>query len=58
MIVSTQNIVSRYTDTYTINAISQDEFDDVIVPEKPLERSVQQPLGTSQALQQAVDARK
>ncbi|KAF1942611.1 hypothetical protein EJ02DRAFT_443933 [Clathrospora elynae] len=44
--------------TYTINAISQDEFEDVIVPDKPMVRSVQQPLGTSQALQQAVDARK
>jgi cytochrome c oxidase assembly factor 3 len=49
---------SPFADTYTINAISQDEFDDVIVPEKPLDRSVQQPLGTTQTLQQAVDARK
>lgn len=45
-------------DSYTINAISQDEFDDVIVPEKPLERPVQQSLGTTQAVQQVVDARK
>jgi cytochrome c oxidase assembly factor 3 len=56
--VSTCSIDSRFADSYTINAISQDEFDDVIVPDKPLERSVQQPPGTSQALQQAVDARK
>jgi len=44
--------------TYTINAISQDEFDDVVVPDKPLERSIQQPVGTMQAVQQAVEARK
>ncbi|KAL6711867.1 hypothetical protein ACN47E_002910 [Coniothyrium glycines] len=44
--------------SYTINAISQDEFEDVVVPDKPLDRSVQQPLGTMQAVQQAVDARK
>ncbi|KAI4617943.1 hypothetical protein J4E81_003219 [Alternaria sp. BMP 2799] len=43
--------------TYTINAISQDEFEDVIVPDKPLDRAAQ-PLGTTQALQQAVEARK
>ncbi|KAI4946881.1 hypothetical protein J4E91_007053 [Alternaria rosae] len=43
--------------TYTINAISQDEFEDVIVPDKPLDRTAQ-PLGTTQALQQAVEARK
>ena len=46
------------TDTYTINAISQDEFDDVIVPDEPLKRPAQEPLGTTQALQQAVAARK
>ncbi|KAH7399355.1 hypothetical protein BKA66DRAFT_565436 [Pyrenochaeta sp. MPI-SDFR-AT-0127] len=44
--------------SYTINAISQDEFEDVIVPDKPLGRSAQQSLGTTQAVQQAVDARK
>ncbi|CAO2656876.1 Nn.00g056790.m01.CDS01 [Neocucurbitaria sp. VM-36] len=44
--------------TYTINAISQDEFDDVIVPDEPLQRPAQQSLGTTQALQQAVEARK
>ncbi|CAA9957661.1 hypothetical protein P3342_001514 [Pyrenophora teres f. teres] len=44
--------------SYTINAISQDEFEDVVVPDKPLDRSAQQSLGTAQALQQAVDARK
>ncbi|CAI9625411.1 hypothetical protein GT037_010624 [Alternaria burnsii] len=43
--------------TYTINAISQDEFEDVVVPDKPMERTAQ-PLGTTQALQQAVQARK
>jgi cytochrome c oxidase assembly factor 3 len=53
------------TDTYTINAISQDEFDDVIVPDEPLKRPAQsqpQPQqlsgGTTMAVQQAVDARK
>jgi cytochrome c oxidase assembly factor 3 len=50
-------------DTYTINAISQDEFDDVIVPDEPLKRPAQsQPQqlsgGTTMAVQQAVDARK
>jgi len=50
---------SHSIDSYTINAISQDEFEDVVVPDKPLDRSVQQSLGgTAQALQQAVDARK
>ncbi|KAH8733018.1 hypothetical protein GQ44DRAFT_601775 [Phaeosphaeriaceae sp. PMI808] len=45
--------------TYTINAISQDEFEDVIVPDKPLQRPAQQLSGgTTQAVQQAVDARK
>jgi len=46
------------TDTYTIKAISQDEFDDVIVPEKPAARSMQQPIGTVQAVQQATEARR
>ena len=45
-------------DSYTINVISQDEFDDVIVPDEPLKSSIQQPLGTTQAVQQALDARK
>jgi len=49
---------SHCIDSYTINAISQDEFEDVVVPDKPLDRSAQQSLGTAQALQQAVDARK
>ncbi|KAH7076646.1 hypothetical protein BKA63DRAFT_565026 [Paraphoma chrysanthemicola] len=49
--------------TYTINAISQDEFDDVIVPDEPLKRPAQQQPqqlsgGTTLAVQQAVDARK
>lgn len=44
-------------DTYTINAISQDEFEDVIVPDEPIVRS-QQPTGTTAAVQQALDARK
>ncbi|KAF2035802.1 hypothetical protein EK21DRAFT_96426 [Setomelanomma holmii] len=46
--------------TYTINAISQDEFDDVIVPDEPIKRPAQQQLsgGTTLAVQQAVDARK
>ena len=48
---------SRSADTYTINAISQDEFEDVVVPDKPMERTAQ-PLGTTQALEQAVQARK
>ncbi|KZM27243.1 hypothetical protein ST47_g1607 [Ascochyta rabiei] len=43
--------------TYTINAISQDEFEDVIVPDEPIVRS-QQPAGTTAAVQQALDARK
>ncbi|OSS49627.1 hypothetical protein B5807_05924 [Epicoccum nigrum] len=43
--------------TYTINAISQDEFDDVVVPDEPIVRS-QQPAGTTAAVQQAVAARK
>jgi cytochrome c oxidase assembly factor 3 len=46
---------SLVPDTYTINAISQDEFEDVIVPDKPLDRSAQP---TTQALQQAMNARK
>lgn len=45
------------SDTYTINAISQDEFEDVIVPDEPIVRS-QQPAGTTAAVQQAVAARK
>ncbi|KAF2850806.1 hypothetical protein T440DRAFT_518098 [Plenodomus tracheiphilus IPT5] len=44
--------------TYTIQAISQDEFDDVIVPDQPAQQSMQQPLGTMQAVQQANEARK
>ncbi|KAF2132688.1 hypothetical protein P153DRAFT_420640 [Dothidotthia symphoricarpi CBS 119687] len=42
--------------TYTIRAVSQDEFDDVIVPDEPVRRPVQQ--STTQAVQQVVDARK
>jgi hypothetical protein len=48
-------------DTYTINAISQDEFDDVIVPDAPMSQPAQQQLsgpGPTQAVQQAVDARR
>ncbi|EAT88285.1 cytochrome c oxidase assembly factor 3 [Parastagonospora nodorum] len=46
--------------TYTINAISQDEFEDVIVPEEPMRRPQQLsggnvPGATTQAI---VDARK
>ncbi|KAH9879093.1 hypothetical protein J1614_002528, partial [Plenodomus biglobosus] len=44
--------------TYTIKAISQDEFEDVVVPEVPAQRSLQQPLGTMQAVQEANEARK
>ena len=44
-------------DTYTINAISQDEFDDVVVPDAPIVQS-QQPAGATAAVQQAVAARK
>ncbi|KAF1949448.1 hypothetical protein CC80DRAFT_272149 [Byssothecium circinans] len=42
---------------YTINAISQDEFDDVIVPDEPIRKQTPQP-GTAQSVQQAVAARK
>ncbi|KAF2682396.1 hypothetical protein K458DRAFT_58103 [Lentithecium fluviatile CBS 122367] len=42
---------------YTINVISQDEFDDVIVPDEPIKRPVQQP-STTQSVQQAIAARK
>lgn len=52
-----QNVFLQSTDTYTINAISQDEFEDVIVPDEPVVRS-QQPAGTTAAVQQALDARK
>ncbi|KAJ4372326.1 hypothetical protein N0V83_004100 [Neocucurbitaria cava] len=52
------SLVIGISDTYTINAISQDEFDDVIVPDEPVQRPAQQSLGTTQALQQAVEARK
>ncbi|OAL55815.1 hypothetical protein IQ07DRAFT_583257 [Pyrenochaeta sp. DS3sAY3a] len=44
--------------TYTINAISQDEFDDVVVPDTPRIQPTQQQLGTTQAVQQAVNAQK
>lgn len=48
-----------FADTYTINAISQDEFDDVIVPDEPMRQPAQQLSGgTTQAVQQALDARK
>jgi cytochrome c oxidase assembly factor 3 len=52
-----KRIRSQIADTYTINAISQDEFEDVIVPDEPIIRS-QQPAGTTAAVQQALDARK
>jgi cytochrome c oxidase assembly factor 3 len=47
-------------DTYTISAISQDEFDDVIVPDAPRQPTQPGQLsgGTTVAVQQAVDARK
>jgi cytochrome c oxidase assembly factor 3 len=44
-------------DAYTIKVISQDEFDDVIVPDEPLKRPAQQPT-TTQSVQQAVAARR
>ncbi|KAI8940130.1 hypothetical protein NX059_003843 [Plenodomus lindquistii] len=44
--------------TYTIQAISQDEFEDVIVPDQPAQQSAQQPLGTVAAVQEANAARK
>ncbi|CBX95554.1 hypothetical protein LEMA_P027060.1 [Plenodomus lingam JN3] len=45
--------------TYTIKAISQDEFEDVLPPDlPPVQQSVQQPVGTLQAVQQANEARK
>ncbi|KAL5381496.1 hypothetical protein DPSP01_007207 [Paraphaeosphaeria sporulosa] len=50
--------------TYTINVISQDEFDDVVVPDEPIKRSIvqMQPQpnapSTTQSVQQAVAARK
>ncbi|ORY08197.1 hypothetical protein BCR34DRAFT_488912, partial [Clohesyomyces aquaticus] len=40
---------------YTIRVISQDEFDDVIVPDEPLQRPNTTP---TQSLQQAVAAKK
>lgn len=52
---SSLRLLTLVPDTYTINAISQDEFEDVIVPDKPLNKSAQP---TTQALQQAMDARK
>ncbi|KAF2869362.1 hypothetical protein BDV95DRAFT_577172 [Massariosphaeria phaeospora] len=42
---------------YTINVISQDEFDDVIVPDEPSKRPVAM-ASTTQAVQQAVAAKK
>ncbi|KAJ4288174.1 hypothetical protein N0V90_012191 [Kalmusia sp. IMI 367209] len=44
--------------TYTINVISQDEFDDVIVPDEPIKRPVVQQPSATQSVQQAVAARK
>ncbi|KAL5121278.1 hypothetical protein ACEQ8H_000746 [Pleosporales sp. CAS-2024a] len=49
--------------SYTINAISQDEFDDVIVPDEPIRRPQQlsggdAPGATTQAVQGALAARK
>lgn len=52
---------SRLTDTYTINVISQDEFEDVVVPDEPVKRSIvqmQPQPSTTQSVQQAVAARK
>jgi cytochrome c oxidase assembly factor 3 len=44
--------VLTHLDAYTIKAISQDEFEDVIVPAEPTKAS--QALGTTQSVQQAV----
>ncbi|KAF2739126.1 hypothetical protein EJ04DRAFT_508858 [Polyplosphaeria fusca] len=47
-------VISIYT--YTIKVISQDEFDDVIVPDEPVKRT---PMpGTTESVQKAVAARK
>ncbi|PSN69756.1 hypothetical protein BS50DRAFT_631734 [Corynespora cassiicola Philippines] len=43
--------------TYTINVISQDEFDDVIVPDTPMNKQAQT-QGTTAAVQQAMAAKK
>ncbi|KAF2634962.1 hypothetical protein P280DRAFT_523626 [Massarina eburnea CBS 473.64] len=42
---------------YTINVISQDEFDDVIVPAEPISKQTPRP-GATGSVQQAVAARK
>ncbi|PVH99518.1 hypothetical protein DM02DRAFT_528916, partial [Periconia macrospinosa] len=42
---------------YTINVISQDEFDDVVVPAEPISRQTPRPSAT-QSVQEAVAARK
>ncbi|KAF2013098.1 hypothetical protein BU24DRAFT_229860 [Aaosphaeria arxii CBS 175.79] len=43
-------------DAYTIHVISQDEFDDVIVPDKPIHRTDAQSV--VERARQASDARK
>jgi cytochrome c oxidase assembly factor 3 len=54
-----QTTVLLSVDSYTISAISQDEFEDVVVPDEPVRRPAQQLSGgTTQAVQQALDARK
>ncbi|KAF1912494.1 hypothetical protein BDU57DRAFT_559719 [Ampelomyces quisqualis] len=54
-------VISIYS--YTIHVISQDEFEDVIVPDAPTRQPGQLSGGanlgvTTQAVQQALDARK
>ncbi|KAF1996255.1 hypothetical protein P154DRAFT_472912 [Amniculicola lignicola CBS 123094] len=45
--------------SYTINVISQDEFDDVIVPDQPANRTQQNGPTTREGVRQAVlEARK
>jgi cytochrome c oxidase assembly factor 3 len=44
------------SDAYTIKAISQDEFEDVVVPDEPIKRP--QAASTTESVQQAVASRK
>ncbi|CAI6332490.1 unnamed protein product [Periconia digitata] len=43
---------------YTINVISQDEFEDVVVPNEPITRQTPRPGSTTETVQAAVNARK
>ncbi|KAF2799412.1 hypothetical protein K505DRAFT_65658 [Melanomma pulvis-pyrius CBS 109.77] len=45
--------------SYTINVISQDEFEDVVVPAEPMTRpQAAQPPSATESVKQAVAARK